>query len=96
MSARWRGRELEPRLLSRDQVAEYLQCAPGTVDQLVDDGLIPAPEHWRGLVRWDRIGLDEVIDRVYGRAEDGAQRASITEAIDGRTRARALRRGAAQ
>lgn len=82
---------IAPRLLSREQVAEYLQCSPATVDQLVADGLIPPPQKWRGLVRWDRVSVDMVIDRVYGVEDNSVEAISIAEAIDGRARARALR-----
>jgi excisionase family DNA binding protein len=83
---------MAPRLLSREQVADYLQCSESTVDNLVEDGLIPGPRPWRGLVRWDKIALDRVIDRVYGLAGDLGEQHSIDEAIDGRPSASKVRR----
>lgn len=85
-------RALPPRLLSRAQVADYLQCSKSTVDNLVADGFIPSPQAWRDLKRWDRIALDRVIDRVYGLNEDTADQFSIDEAINGRDSARKVRR----
>jgi len=90
VTARRRTLPMPPRLLSKEQLGEYLQCSPGTVDQLVADGLLPPPRKWRGLSRFDRVVVDAVLDKVYGIADTGADE-SITEAIDGRTRARALR-----
>jgi excisionase family DNA binding protein len=87
-----RAASMPPRLLSREQVADYLQCSGSTVDKLVEDGLIPGPQPWRGLVRWDKVALDRVIDRVYGLGPDSAEAFSIEEAIDGRSSARKIRR----
>jgi predicted DNA-binding transcriptional regulator AlpA len=81
-----------PRLLSRDQLAEYLQCSASTVDAMVEDGLIPEPKKWRGLVRWDRLSIDRVIDRVYGIEGGSEDQRSIAEAINGRARSREVRR----
>lgn len=78
------GSFIQPRLMSRSQVANYLQCSEGTVDSLVADGLIPGPQPWRGLVRWDKVSIDAVIDRVYGRAATGDLQ-SIEAAIDARS-----------
>jgi predicted DNA-binding transcriptional regulator AlpA len=87
-----RRRPIPPRLLSREQMADYLQCSPSTIDQLVDDGLIPPAQRWRGLVRWDRVSVDMVIDRVYGLEDNSAEELSIAEAINGRAKGtRAIR-----
>ena len=88
----WRAFAMPPRLLSRGQVADYLQCSEGEVDKLVDEGLIPPARAWRGVDKWDKVALDRVIDRVYGLAGDSAEGRSIEEAIDGRTAAGKVRR----
>lgn len=91
-----RASTMPPRLLSREQVADYLQCSESTVDNLVEDGLIPAGRPWRGLVRWDKVALDRVIDRAYGLAVDSAEQQSIEEAINGRSSAGKVRRDPAK
>jgi predicted DNA-binding transcriptional regulator AlpA len=88
--------KLVPRLLSREDMASYLRCSESTVDQLVEDGLIPPPQKWRSLTRWDKVAVDRVLDRVYGVGEGAADEFSIAEAINGRAPARALRRNSPQ
>lgn len=72
-------RELQPvngdpkhRLLTIEQAAEYLGCAPNTVRNLVAAGLIetfhwPLKERQRPKPYFDRVELDRKIDQIKER-----------------------------
>lgn len=54
-----------PRLLSRDELREYLGgISPSTLARWIEDGRIPRPIE--GTTRWDRIAVDRALDRASG------------------------------
>jgi len=58
---------IAPRLLSREQAAEYVAQSVGTFDALVSRGELPKPlDFSRGHARWDRKRLDDWLDDMSG------------------------------
>lgn len=49
---------LAPRGLSRAEAAAYVGVGTTLFDQMVSEGLMPAPKRYRGRVIWDRLALD--------------------------------------
>lgn len=62
---------LPPRLLSREQAAEYVGVSPTAFDELVP-GTMPAPTRLGRRVLWDRHQLDRVVDRLAGASASSA------------------------
>lgn len=52
---------LLPALLTVDEVATLLNCAPRTVYRFADGGRIPRPIKLGGLVRWNRAELESFL-----------------------------------
>ena len=53
-----------PRLMRAPRAAAYLDIGERTFLRLVDEGKLPKPKRFRGVVAWDRYGLDAAIDDV--------------------------------
>lgn len=60
-----------PRLLRRDAAAEYVSVSPNKFDDLVKQGVMPAPKKMGGRVAWDRIMLDRAVDEMPVAGQDG-------------------------
>ena len=62
---------LPPRLLIREEAAEYISVSPSHFDQLVASGRMPPPKRlgFRRLA-WDRFELDAAIDALPGGKAD--------------------------
>lgn len=58
----------QPRLLTTRQLADYLAVSPGTVRRMAARGELPKPLRLAGLVRWDRAGIDRLLDERLGQA----------------------------
>lgn len=56
---------IEPRLLTKAEVAVYLCCEVAHLDDLVAE-LIPAGQDWRGNLRWDKHAIDAALDERSG------------------------------
>lgn len=57
---------IEPRGLSKQAAAEYVGCATiRAFDEQVRKGNLPGP--MRGMSRYDRLALDDAMDRLSGR-----------------------------
>ena len=65
----------EPRLLTREQAANYCQCRLSTFDSWVRRGILPGPI--TGTHRWDRKAIDTLLDRA-----SGLQITTTSEALD--------------
>jgi hypothetical protein len=65
--------KLPPRLLTREEAAEYMRISPRLFDRAVADGLVPRGGLIYGARRWDRRRLDLAITRIFGvdSEEDG-------------------------
>ena len=54
-----------PDYVSRDTLAKLLDCAPSTVDALVEGGVLPRPIHLLpNVVRWRRLDVDVAIQAL--------------------------------
>jgi predicted DNA-binding transcriptional regulator AlpA len=55
---------LPPRLLSREQAAEYCGVSPTYFDEVVDDGRMPKPVRLGRRVLWDLRKIDLALDKL--------------------------------
>lgn len=55
---------MTPRGLSRPTAAEYVGCSPRKFDQMIQDGLMPAPRLIGTKKVWDRVELDEAFEEL--------------------------------
>ena len=55
---------MSPRGLSRSCAAEYVGCSSRKFDQMILDGLMPAPRLDRDQEIWDRVELDEAFEEL--------------------------------
>ena len=55
---------MNPRVLSRSRAAEYVGCSPRKFDQMILDGLMPAPRMIGTKKIWDRVELDEAFEEL--------------------------------
>ena len=55
---------MTPRGLSRPTAAEYVGCSPRKFDQMIQDGLMPAPRLIGTKKIWDRVELDEAFEEL--------------------------------
>ena len=56
--------------LSRSCAAEYVGCSPRKFDQMIQDGLMPAPRLIGTKKIWDRVELDEAFEELPRELED--------------------------
>jgi hypothetical protein len=56
---------LPPRLLTREEAAEYMRISPRLFDRAVADKLVPKSGAIYGARRWDRKQLDRAITRIF-------------------------------
>lgn len=68
-----------PRMMTKEQVALYLQVSPDHVDILEDTGMLPGRIKLGRLVRWDRRAVDLALDRASGIERPSAQDAPEDE-----------------
>jgi len=62
---------MNPRGLSRSCAAEYVGCSLRKFDQMVLDGLMPAPRLIGTKKIWDRVELDEAFEELPRELEQG-------------------------
>ncbi len=62
---------MNPRGLSRSCAAEYVGCSPRKFDQMILDGLMPAPRLIGTKKIWDRVELDEAFEALPREVEGG-------------------------
>ena len=62
---------MNPRVLSRSRAAEYVGCSPRKFDQMILDGLMPAPRMIGTKKIWDRVELDEAFEILPREVEGG-------------------------
>ena len=55
---------MNPRGLSRSCAAEYVGCSPRKFDQMILNGLMPAPRLIGTKKIWDRVELDEAFEEL--------------------------------
>ena len=55
---------MNPRGLSRSCAGEYVCCSPRKFDQMILDGLMPAPRLIGTKKIWDRVELDEAFEEL--------------------------------
>ena len=55
-----------PRALRADRAAAYLDIATPTFLRLVKDGRLPPGKKLAGIVFWDRVTLDDFVERFEG------------------------------
>ena len=55
---------MSPRGLSRSCAAEYVGCSPRKFDQMILNGLMPAPRLIGTKRIWDRVELDEAFEEL--------------------------------
>ena len=56
---------VEPDYVSRETLAKLLDCAPSTIDALVERGVLPRPYHLlTNCVRWRRLDVDVAIQAL--------------------------------
>jgi predicted DNA-binding transcriptional regulator AlpA len=57
--------DVSPDYVSRDTLAKLLDCAPSTIDALVERGVLPKPFHLLpNCVRWRRLDVDAAIQTL--------------------------------
>lgn len=57
--------DVQPDYVSRDTLAKLLDCAPSTVDELVERAVLPRPFHLLpNVVRWRRLDVDVAIQAL--------------------------------
>ena len=62
---------MNPRGLSRSRAAEYVGCSPRKFDQMILNGLMPAPRMIGTKKIWDRVELDEAFEELPRELEQG-------------------------
>lgn len=62
---------MNPRGLSRSCAAEYVGCSLRKFDQMILDGLMPAPRLIGTKKIWDRVELDEAFEELPRELEQG-------------------------
>ena len=62
---------MNPRGLSGSCAAEYVGCSPRKFDQMILDGLMPAPRLIGTKKIWDRVELDEAFEELPREVEGG-------------------------
>ena len=62
---------MNARGLSRPTAAEYVGCSPRKFDQMIQDGLMPAPRLIGTKKIWDRVELDEAFEELPRELEQG-------------------------
>ena len=70
---------MNPRGLSRSCAAEYVVCSPRKFDQMILDGLMPAPRLIGTKKIWDRVELDEAFEELPREFEGGEWDAVISK-----------------
>ena len=71
------------RLLSRDEVLEYLgRISPPTLSRWIKDGIVPGPAE--GTKKWDRRQIDVWLDRRAGIEGNGERPNLARQALDAR------------
>lgn len=63
---------LQPRGLSRETAAEYIDVSPSLFDQMVEDGRMPRPKRINSRKVWDRLSIDKAFSALPG-GEDGGK-----------------------
>jgi predicted DNA-binding transcriptional regulator AlpA len=59
-----------PRLLRAPHAARYMAMGERTFLRKVEEGKLPKPKRFNGVVAWDRYQLDAAIDDTNDDAED--------------------------
>ena len=62
---------MNPRGLSRSRAAEYVGCSPRKFDQMILNGLMPAPRMIGTKKICDRVELDEAFEELPREVEGG-------------------------
>ena len=62
---------MNPRGLSRSRAAEYVGCSPRKFDQMILNGLMPAPRMIGTKKILDRVELDEAFEELPREVEGG-------------------------
>jgi excisionase family DNA binding protein len=68
-----------PRALRVDRAAAYLSMSTTLFERLVKEGRLPKPKKLGGYVFWDRLALDEFVERYEGEPDD--QRTALEKAL---------------
>jgi excisionase family DNA binding protein len=55
-----------PRALRADRAAAYLDISTPTFLRLVEQGRLPAGRKLAGITFWDRVALDDFVERYEG------------------------------
>lgn len=58
------GERVRPRLVSRQQAADYCNLSPSSFSNWVRSGKLPHPLH--GTTRWDLKAIDVALDKLSG------------------------------
>ena len=53
-----------PRAMRADRAAAYLDMSSSSFLKLVDEGVLPAGVHIKGMVVWDRYELDAAFENI--------------------------------
>lgn len=56
-----------PRLMKRPTAARYCDMTSAAFEREVMTGRLPTPQMFEDGERWDRVSLDEALDRLFGR-----------------------------
>jgi len=59
---------MSPRLMTRQEAAEYCRLTPSRFSQLVKAGTLPASIP--GTTRYDRVAIDRALDKLGGLTAD--------------------------
>ena len=58
-----------PRAMRADRAAAYMSMSKAMFLKLVDKGRLPHPKRLEGIVFWDRLDLDQFVERYEGESE---------------------------
>ena len=58
------GLAYPPRAMRADRAAAYLDMSSSSFLKLVDEGVLPAGVHIKGMVVWDRYELDAAFENI--------------------------------
>jgi len=73
------GLAYPPRAMRADRAAAYLDMSSSSFLKLVDEGVLPAGVHIKGMVVWDRFDLDNAFENLKTRPR--ARRNSMDEVL---------------
>ena len=72
---------MNARGLSRSCAAEYVGCSPRKFDQMIREGIMPAPRLIGTKKIWDRVELDEAFEELPREFEGNTVDAIFTNQI---------------